>query len=66
MSIGERATLECSSDYAYGERGVPGTTFANTQTLVLVLYSCRSDTSKCDAPFRCGIVKLLLTTWNCT
>eukprot|EP00210_Caulerpa_lentillifera_P000403 g393.t1 len=24
MSIGERATLECSPDFAYGDRGIPG------------------------------------------
>eukprot|EP00762_Andalucia_godoyi_P005648 ANDGO_06440.mRNA.1 hypothetical protein len=24
MSLGERATLTCSSDYAYGDRGFPG------------------------------------------
>ena len=24
MSLGERATLTCTPDYAYGERGYPG------------------------------------------
>ena len=24
MSVGERAKLKCSADYAYGERGHPG------------------------------------------
>lgn len=31
MSIGERATLECSADYAYGAAGIPGTASFDTQ-----------------------------------
>ncbi len=35
MSLGERAKLTCSSDYAYGERGHPG---VYPFTLVIILH----------------------------
>ena len=37
MSVGERATLTCSSDCAYGERGHPGVYPLNSNLKIVII-----------------------------
>ena len=48
MTLGEKATLLITGDYAYGDRGFPGLIPANA-TLILYVSHRRNSIIKCKA-----------------
>ena len=49
MSVGERATLTCSSDCAYGERGHPGVYPLNSNLKIVIIIKTYTGCLKKNA-----------------